>query len=128
MVRYPALLEHEDGVYGVVFPDLDGVVAVGDSVDEVLLNAEAALRDYVTHMEARGWPYAPPTPFFEVEAPAGNQLVSIPLIHPSPQTVRANLALEEGVLAFIDGEAQRRGMTRKSYVSWMAKRIAAMGG
>lgn len=64
----------------------------------------------------------------EVEVPAGNVLVSIPLIRPSAKTVRANLYLEADVLAFIDGEAKRRSMTRKSYVTWMARRVAAMGG
>ena len=130
MDRYPAFVEHdkETGLYGVVFPDLTGVVAMGESFDEALLNAEEALRDCIEVMEERGWDSAKPSNAHEVEVPAGNVLVSIPLIRPSAKTVRANLYLEADVLAFIDGEAKRRSMTRKSYVTWMARRVAAMGG
>ena len=46
MIRYPALLDGDEGAYGVVFPDIPGVAAMGDSVDEALLNAEAVLQDY----------------------------------------------------------------------------------
>ena len=35
-------------MYGVAFPDLPGIVAMGETVDDALLNAEEALRDYVT--------------------------------------------------------------------------------
>ena len=62
------------------------------------------------------------------ETPAGHTLVSIPLIRLSGRSVRANLTLDEGVAAFIDAEARRRGMTRTAYVEWMARRIAQAGG
>ena len=38
------------------------------------------------------------------------------------------MVLDEGVVAFIDGEARRRGMTRTAYVEWMTRRIAQAGG
>ena len=44
MARYPALIDGEKGAYGVTFPDLPGIVAMGASVDEALANAEEALR------------------------------------------------------------------------------------
>ena len=50
------------------------------------------------------------------------------MIRPSGKSVRAGLTLEEDVAEFIDAEARRRGMTRKTYVTWMVRRIAAMGG
>ena len=128
MVRYPALLEHENGLYGVIFPDLNGCVSMGETLDEALVNAEEALRLWTASMDKEGWEYPPPTPFDKVEVPAGNALTLVPLIRPSGTTVRANLTLEEDVLEFIDDEAKRRGMTRKSYVTWMARRIAQMGG
>ena len=40
MLRYPALLDGEEGAYGVVFPDLPGCVAMGHTVSEALLHAE----------------------------------------------------------------------------------------
>ena len=44
------------------------------------------------------------------------------------RNVRANLTLDKGVVAFIDGEARRRRMTRTAFVEWMARRIAQEGG
>ena len=128
MIRYPALVDGEEGAYGVVFPDIRGVVAMGHTVDEALLNAEDVLRDYAIETEKDGMELATPTPFEFIQTPPGNQLVSIPLIRPSGKSVRAGLTLDEGVAEFIDSEARRRGMTRKSYITWMARRIAAMGG
>ena len=39
-IRYPALIDGAKGVYGVSFPDLPGIVAMGDTIDEALLNVE----------------------------------------------------------------------------------------
>ena len=128
MIRYPALIDGEEGAYGVVFPDIPGVGAMGHTIDEALLNAEDALRDYATEAERDGEELAAPSPFQSIETPHGNQLVSIPLVRPSGKSVRAGLTLEEGVAEFIDSEARRRGMTRKAYITWIFRRIAAMGG
>lgn len=62
MTRYPALLDGERGAYGVSFPDLPGIVAMGETVDEALVNAEEALRDYVIEAEGTGGAVEPPTP------------------------------------------------------------------
>ena len=128
MIRYPALMDGDEGAYGVVFPDIPGVGAMGHTVDEALLNAEDALRDYATETDRDGDELACPSPFQSIETPVGNQLVSIPMIRPSGKSVRAGLTLEEDVAEFIDAEARRRGMTRKTYITWMVRRIAAMGG
>ncbi|MCQ1571460.1 type II toxin-antitoxin system HicB family antitoxin [Neorhizobium galegae] len=128
MDRYPALIDGEAGAYGVTFPDIDGIVAMGETLDEAILNAEEALRDYAIETEkdkvALGQPSAPE----EVEVPEGCTLISVPLIRLSGRAVRANMMLDEDVLAFIDQEARRRSMTRTSYVAWMTRRIAQMGG
>ena len=126
-MRYPALIEGETGSYGVVIPDL-GIGAMGKTMDQAIVNAEEMLRDYIEETEKRGWEVAPPSLMENVETPPGHTLVSIPLIRPSGRTVRASLQLDEGIMAFIDDEARRRDMTRNSYVTWMTRRIAQMGG
>lgn len=126
-MRYPALIDGTSGAYGVAFPDLDGVVAMGTTIDEALLNAEEALRDYVLETEADGLAIAEPTPPEAVVVPPGSSLVLVPLIRLTGRTVRANLTLDEGVAAFIDDEARRRNMTRVSFIEWMARRVAADG-
>ena len=83
MIRYPALIDGEEGAYGVVFPDIPGVGAMGNSVDEALLNAEDALRDYAVETERDGDELARPSPFQSIETPVGNRLVSVPLNRPS---------------------------------------------
>ena len=82
MIKYPALLDGEEGAYGVIFPDIPGVGAMGHNVGEALRNAEDALRDYVIEMERDGMELATPSPIQSISIPGGNQLVSISL-HPA---------------------------------------------
>ena len=126
--RYPALIDGEHGAYGVTFPDLPGIVAMGKTADEALMHAETALRDYVLETEKDNAEILPPSPIEQVTTASGQTLVSVLLIHLSGRSVRLNMALDEGVARFIDTEARRREMTRTAYVEWMARRIAAMGG
>lgn len=128
MIRYPALIDGESGAYGVTFPDLPGIVAMGTSMDEAMINAEEALRDYALEAERDGTDIVQPSAIESVELEAGSALVSIPLIRLSGRRVRANLTLDEGVAEFINSEARRRHMTRTAYVEWMARRIAQTGG
>lgn len=128
MPRYPAFVDGAAGAYGVTFPDLPGIVAMGDTMDDALMHAEEALRDYVLEAEKDGEPLVEASPIEDVSPPDGATLVAIPLIRFAGRTVRANLTLDEGVLAFMDAEAQRRHMTRKTFVEWMARRIAQQGG
>ena len=80
MIEYPALIDGEDGAYGVVFPDIPGIAAMGDTVDEALLNAEVALEDYAVEAEIDGEELAVPSPLQSIKTPVGNRLVSIPLV------------------------------------------------
>ena len=128
MTRYPALIDGASGAYGVTFPDLPGIVAMGATLDEALLNAEEALRDHAAETEKDGEPIIAPSLLENVSPAAGSTLVTVPLLRLSGRSVRANLALDEGVVAFIDGEARRRRMTRTAFVEWMARRIAQEGG
>ena len=127
-LRYTALVDGREGAYGVVFPDLPGCVAMGYTVEDALINAEDALRDYTLDADQDGEVLPEPSPFQSIDVPKGSQLVSMPLIRVSGRKVRANLTLDEGVAEFINSEARRRKMTRTAYITWMARRIAQMGG
>ena len=74
MPRYTAF-DGEAGAYGVTFPDLPGIVAMGETVDDVLVNAEEALRDYVTETERDGVHIVEARPAENVTAPDGSVLV-----------------------------------------------------
>ena len=85
MNRYPALIDRSFDAYGVVFPDLPGVCAMGNTIDEALLNAEDALHDYAVEARRDGASLTGPTPLDAIETPTGTRLVSIPLIGPSEE-------------------------------------------
>jgi predicted RNase H-like HicB family nuclease len=74
---YPALIDGAEGAYGVVFPDLPGCVAMGSTLDEVVRNAEDAMRDWIASMEANGQKVPEPSPVSSVTVPEGNTLTTI---------------------------------------------------
>lgn len=77
MIQYLALIDGEEGAYGVSFPDLPGIVAMGATRDEALLQAQQALRDYVIETERDGEEMDPPSAFDQIEIPPGNTPVSV---------------------------------------------------
>lgn len=79
MIQYPALIDGEEGAYGVVFPDIPGVGAMGCTIEEAMENAESALRDYIIESERDGDELAAPSPLYSIDTPMGNRLVSISL-------------------------------------------------
>ena len=48
---------------------------------------------------------------------AGSVLAMVPLVLHSGRTVRANLSIDAGILADIDQEANRLGVTRSAYLT-----------
>lgn len=78
-MKYPALIDGEAGTYGAVFPDLPGCVAMGCTVDEVVRNAEDAMRDWIASMEASGQRVPEPSPLGSIAVPPGNTLISVSL-------------------------------------------------
>ncbi len=80
MDRYPALIDGAEGGYGVAFPDLPGIVAMGGALDEALLNAEEALRDAAREAWRDGKALAPPSAFESIPVAPGSATVLVPLI------------------------------------------------
>lgn len=66
MSYYTALVDGKAGAYGVVFPELDGCVAMGRTMDEALANAGDALRDWVKVTEEHGEHVPLPRPVEEL--------------------------------------------------------------
>ena len=128
MNRYPALIDGEKGAYGVSFPDLPGIVAMGTTLEEAMVNAEEALYDAAAEARADGTGLPAPSAPEDVSVAPGETLISVALITVTGRTVRANLNLDADVLAYIDGQARQRGLTRTAYVAYMARRMAQMGG
>lgn len=76
-LRYPAIIESGGKDYGVWFPDLPGIVAMGSTLDEAFSHAEEALKDYLVEAERDGVAPTPPTKLESVEVPAGCTLALI---------------------------------------------------
>ena len=68
MPHYPAFVDGEAGAYGVTFPDLPGIVAMGETVEDALMNAEEVLRDYVAETDREG-----------AQAPDASSIETMPL-------------------------------------------------
>ncbi len=132
-LRYVVLIDGTAGAYGVVAPDLPGCTAMGDTIDEALTAAVEAMRDWADVAEATGGTVPAPRPAEAVrtdpdvvEALAdGAMLASVALLRPSGRPTKANLSLDAGVLAVLDAEARRNGLTRSAMVEAMTKRLAA---
>ena len=129
-MRYPAIIEGGGEDYGIWFPDIDGIGAMGYTIDEALINAGEVLRDYAIEAERDGRLLAIPSALEDVEVPAGSALTTIRLVH-TPRdkpSVRLNLVLDADIADTIAAEAKRRGMTRKSYLEWMVRCTVQTGG
>jgi hypothetical protein len=103
---------------------------MGATLDEVLVNAAEALREFSADVEAAGETIAPPRspeacrvdPEVALALREGASLTTVPLVRDSGRSVKANLSINVGVLAAIDAEAVRLGVTRSALVEVMARR------
>lgn len=136
MARYVALIDGEQGAYGVVFPDCPGCTAMGESLDAALINAGDALAEWVADeaVDGRAAP-APRTveaaradPEVAEAIAAGAALVIVPLIVETGRPARANLSLDAGLLAAIDEAATAHGLTRSAFLASAARDKIAAGG
>lgn len=128
-MRYIALIDGEDGAFGVIIPDAPGCTAMGDTIDEAIANAVEALSDWVQAGEIDGSP-APKarTPEALLSDPevrefmtSATTLAQVPLVRGEGLPVKANLSLDRGVLRAIDAAAKERGLTRSAMVERLAR-------
>ena len=62
MTSYTALIDGKADAYGVYFPDLPGCVAMGATIEEAVVNAAEAMRDWVDVTVERGGAIPEPRP------------------------------------------------------------------
>lgn len=117
-MHYFAIIDQENGVHGVVFPDFPGCVTSGDSVDEALECAREALALHVEGMAEDGDALPDPSPVEAMRGEIGNNAIvaAIPLIRRVGKSTRIGLSIDKGLLEAIDDEARRRGMTRSAFM------------
>jgi len=134
--RYVALLDGRAGAYGVVVPDLPGCAAMGRTVEKALQNAVAAVRDWAEDAAADGEALPKPRPADRVRRDPdvaaalaeGAAIMIVPLIRETGRPAKANLSIDEGLLASIDEAAAARGMTRSAFIASAAREKIATEG
>lgn len=127
---YVAIVDGEGDVWGARIPDFPGCFGGGATPEEAVADVTSALREMAERLVAKGKPLPEPRPMAEVfeEMQASREKaypVLVPLLIESARTVRANISVDAGLLAVIDAEAERRGLTRSSFlVSAAREKIA----
>jgi predicted RNase H-like HicB family nuclease len=129
MARYAALLDFYDEQYGVVFPDIPGCVAMAGSHEAAIVEAADALAEWVADELAQGRTVPTPRTVAELLTDAdvkaalanGAVLASVPLVLETGRSARANISIDEGLLAGIDEAARLHGVTRSAFLAAAAR-------
>jgi predicted RNase H-like HicB family nuclease len=129
MSYYVGILDGQGDVWGVRIPDCPGAfgagptpeAAVQDAISGLTAWAEATLKDADPLPAARSLAEIKADPEDAPRVEDGDAAVMIPLLLDAGRTVRANLTLDAGLLAAIDAEAARRGLTRSAFLASAAR-------
>jgi predicted RNase H-like HicB family nuclease len=129
-MHYVAVIEkEEDSAFGVWFPDVEGCFSAGETMDEAVANAAAALRQHVEAVESAGRHVPAARSVDEVlsdedvtaSVEAGAVLFAAPLLADAGRTVRINISLDKALVDQIDDAATARGLTRSAFLSQAAR-------
>lgn len=102
---------------------------MGATVEEALINAADALRDWVEIAEESGEEVPAPQPVERLRRrrdladafAKGAILAVVPLVRETGKSAKANLSIDSGILAAIDEEAVRRKLTRSAFIELLAR-------
>ncbi len=127
MTEYIAVIHKEkDSDYGASFPDLPGVIAVAEKLEDLRGLAQEALALHLEGMAEDGQELPVPS---SLEAIAGNPdhddaaaLIVIAAPETGRPSVRVNITLPDTMLDRIDRRAAELGMTRSGFLLQAAKR------
>lgn len=130
MARYIAIIDYDADTkkYGAYFPDAPGCTAMGATEEQVVADATDALADWAGDVAADGNDLPTPRTYAQLlksrefpELGKGGMVATIPLVLELGRLSRANISMDAGILAAIDEEAARRGVTRSSFLASAAR-------
>lgn len=127
MTHYVGILDGAGDVWGVRVPDLPGCHGGGATPEAAIVDATSAVREWAESRAAKSaaLPVARSVADLlrlgEIDIGEGESAVMIPLVLDSGRSIRANLSLDAGLLAAIDAEASRRGLTRSAFIASAAR-------
>ena len=129
-MHYVAVIEKDEGsAFGVWFPDVEGCFSAGETVEEAVSNAAAALRQHVEVVESAGRHVPAARPVDDVlqdedvraSLETGAVLFAVPLLADAGRTVRINISLDKALVDQIDAAAATRGLTRSAFLAQAAR-------
>lgn len=124
MARYSAWLAPSDQGFCVTFPDFPGCLAVGMTMEEAILQAEAALTFHIEGLAADGAGIAPQGPHRTLLPTVdGAILVLLAAAPPKAPAVRVNITIDKNLLLEVDGAAAEAGFTRSGFLAEAARRM-----
>ena len=121
MANYIAVV-HKDrkSDFGVSFPDFPGCITAGSTIDEAKDIAHDALSLHIKGMIEDGENIPAPSKLEDImEDPDYSDSAAILVVSVTktkPRSVRVNITLPEDTLRKIDKAAQKKGMSRSSYL------------
>ncbi len=118
--------------WGVRIPDLPGCYGGGATPEAAIADAMSAAREWIGRRQTKG--EAPPKPRTiaqiskagEIDTARNEATAIIPVVLDEGRTVRANLTFDAGLLAAIDAEAARCGLTRSAFLASAARKRLAL--
>ncbi len=127
-MRYPLAIEvgDEDHAFGVVVPDLPGCFSAGDTLDEAMINAEAAVTAWIDVMLDSDQPIPQPSTIDRLRSEHPEMadwvwaVVNVDPARLDDKIARINITLPRRVLARLDAAARSAGETRSGYIARLA--------
>ena len=127
---YVAVIEKDaDSAFGVWFPDVEGCFSAGETVEEAVANATAALRQHAEAVESAGRRVPAARSVDDVlldedvvaSIESGSVMFAVPLLADAGRTVRINISLDKALVDQIDMAATARGLTRSAFLAQAAR-------
>jgi predicted RNase H-like HicB family nuclease len=130
MANYIAIVHKDpEGDFGVSFPDFPGCITAGSSIDEAKDMAHDALSLHIKGMLEDGEHIPNPSKLEDVmDDPDYSDAVAVLVVSVSdakPRSVRVNITVPEDMLRKIDIVAQKKGMSRSSFLVHAAQNAIA---
>lgn len=106
---YPAIIHNEEGSYWIEFPDLEGCNTMGDTLEEIMANAQEALGLYLASLEEVGQDLPHPSSISDIDTDEVTSYVCVDLnkYRRSTKSVKKTLSLPE----WLAEEAERHHLS-----------------
>jgi predicted RNase H-like HicB family nuclease len=130
MANYIAVVHKDPGSdFGVSFPDFQGCITAGSTIDEAKDMAHDALSLHIKGMLEDGENIPAPSKLENImDDPVYSDAAAILVVTVSeakPRSVRVNITMPEDMLRKIDSVAKKKGMSRSSFLVHAAQNAIA---